>query len=463
MIRARRPWPRWRPVLSVRARLTIAAAAVIAAGITLAAGLLLWRMHSVLATDLDNSLIQQTHAMAEDVAGGVSTLRVSKTAPSSTALQVVDRTGRVIASAGDVDGTERVFFTTPASGEPALTTVGSAALESPYRVAALSVETSSGPVTLYLGAPTAPLATIRHELGTSLAVGIPGAVVALTAVSWWLIGRALRPVETMRRQAAAIPGHDADGRLDVSAARDELARLAETFNDLLDRIAVATERQRRFVDDAAHELRSPLATLRAQLEVSERAARSEDAVGPHQSWQRESLVVVDRLADLVNDLLVIARLDSGAVPRRHQVDLDDVVLQCISDDRRRGRVSIDSTGISPARVVGDAGGLRRVVQNLLDNARRHARDMVTVRLESRSGTAVLSVADDGPGVPEVDRARVFDRFVRLDTSRTREDGGTGLGLAIVASVVDAHGGRVWIEDSAPGAVFIVQLAAALDG
>jgi signal transduction histidine kinase len=433
---------------SLRWRLAAAAAAVITAGMAIAAGLLLWRMHSVLAADLDNSLVQQAHSAARDVAAGTaSSLRVSRTAPASTALQVVDVAGRVLASAGDVDGADRMFYAASGVGEPALNTVDGAALEGPYRVAALAVPTASGVVTLYLGAPTTPLVTIRNELGSSLAVGIPVAIAALTVISWWLIGRALRPVETMRRQAAAIPGHDADGRLDVPAARDELGRLAETFNDLLGRIAAASDGQRRFVDDAAHELRSPLATLRTQLEVS----------GDHRA---DALRQVSRLSDLVDDLLVIARLDSGAVSRRHPVDLDDVVWQIVGSARRDGPPEIDTTGVSPVRVIGDDAGLRRMVRNLVENARRHATGRVVVQLTaSRVGTATLTIADDGPGIPPADRLRVFDRFVRLDAGRARDDGGTGLGLAIVASVVDAHGGRVWIEDAGAGTAIVVRLPA----
>jgi signal transduction histidine kinase len=455
--------PRWRSRLSVRTRLTIAAAAVISVGMAIAAGLLLWRMYSVLATDLDNSLIQQAHAAAEDVRGGVTALRISKTAPASTALQVVDAGGRVLTSAGDVDGTERVFFTAPAPGEPTLTTVDDGVLEGPYRVAALTVPTHSGTMTLYLGAPTAPLSTIRHELGTSLAVGIPAAVLALTAVSWLLIGRALRPVETMRRQAAAIPGHDPEARLDVPATGDELGRLAETFNELLGRIATASEQQRRFLDDAAHELRSPLAALRTQLEVSQRDAAEVGEAESIRYGQRQVLGSVERLANLVNDLLVIARLDSVPPTRRHPVDLDDLVWDCVADARRHDWLTFDTTGVSPVRVIGDAGGLRRVVQNLLDNARRHARERITVRLNTDSRTATLSVADDGPGVPDADRSRIFDRFVRVDAGRAREDGGTGLGLAIVSSVVYAHDGLVWVDDGDDGgAVFEVRLPALSD-
>lgn len=470
--RNRSPTPQWWYRRSLRARLTVAAVAVIAVGMGAAAALLLWRMHSVLAGNLDTSLTQQIHAAAEDIAAGSMPPRVWKTAGASSALQVVDGAGRVTASAGDVDGASRMFFTTPAVGDPAIATVSNPGLEAPYRVAAMSVTTRTGPVKLYIGSPTTTLATMRAALGSALIVGIPALVALLALVSWWLLGRALRPVETMRRQAAAIPGDDLRRRLDVSAAKDELGRLSETFNELLERIAVASDRQRRFVDDAAHELRSPLAALQTRLEIGLRHPTAGIVDSEERAYgQRQALKEITRLVDLVNDLLSLARADAGRRPRSRPIDLDDLVWRAATDAREHGPPKIDTTGIAPVRVVGDTAGLRRVVQNLLDNARRHANDTVTVQLRlnfeppSSGGdsaavpTATLIVADDGPGIPVADRQRVFDRFVRLDECRPRDSGGTGLGLAIVSAIVAEHGGRVWIDGGEAGTAFVVQLPA----
>jgi signal transduction histidine kinase len=292
----------------------------------------------------------------------------------------------------------------------------------------------------------------------------------LALVSWWVIGRALRPVESMRRQAAAIPGDDLRSRLDVPAAHDELGRLSETFNELLERIAAASDRQRRFVDDAAHELRSPLAALKTRLEVGLRHPQA-GAERPDETAhaQRQALKEITRLVDLVNDLLSLARMDAGRSPRTRPVDLDDLVWSAADDARRQGSPKIDTTGISPVRVHGDVAGLRRVVRNLLDNARRHASETVTVKLglgsefaapegdRAAAQMATLVIADDGPGIPVADRQRVFDRFVRLDEGRARDSGGSGLGLAIVSSIVAEHGGRVWVDGDEFGATFVVQL------
>ena len=460
--------PSWWRRRSLRARLTAAATIVIAVGMAGAAALLVWRLHSVLATDLDASLTRQVRVVAADVVDGDVSPRLPRSAGEATALQVVDAAGNVISSSGDIDGEPRLFFTPPAVGDPTLGTETTSALDGSYRVAALAVTSPSGDVTVYVGSPTAPVANSTTELGVALFFGVPAMVGLLALVGWWLVGRALRPVDTLRRQAAAIPGTDLQRRLDVPVSDDELGRLAQTFNDLLGRIAAAAARQRRFVADAAHELRTPLAALRARMEIDLRhppVAADAETVRTRQT----ALQQVTRLADLVDDLLQLARLDADPHPHRRPVDLDDLVWEAVSEAREEGPPSIDTTGISPVRVLADPAALRRVVRNLLSNARRHADHNVTIRLSTdgpaqgrrhhapEGPTATLTIADDGPGIPVADRERVFERFVRLDEGRARDAGGAGLGLAIVAELVAAHGGRVWIDDNDPGARFCVEL------
>jgi signal transduction histidine kinase len=455
---------------SLRARLTVAATVVIAVGMAAAAVLLVWRLHSVLAANLDATLTRQVGAVAADVAAGDSRPRLPRSARESTALQVIDGGGKVIASSGDIDGEPRLFFIPPGAGDPALGTETTTALDGPYRVAALAASSPSGPVTVYVASPTAPLTVSTTELGAALIFGVPAMVGLLALVGWWLLGRALRPVETMRRQAAAIPATDLKRRLDVPDSDDELARLAETFNDLLGRIGVAADRQRHFVADAAHELRTPLAALRARLEIDLRHAPPASTDADTVQTKHQALQQVTRLADLVNDLLQLARLDADPQLNRRPVDLDDLVWDAAREARDLGPPAIDTTGISPVQVLGDAAALRRMVGNLVSNARRHAHQTVTVRLSvdgataSLTGelapggrTATLVVADDGPGIAAADRQRVFERFVRLDAGRARDCGGSGLGLAIVADIVAAHSGRVWVDHNHPGARFHVQL------
>jgi signal transduction histidine kinase len=466
-----RATPSWWRRISLRARLTAASTIVIAVGMAAAATLLVWRVDSVLAANLDATLTRQVRDVAADVAQGVANPRVARSAGESTVLQVVDGAGTVISSSGDIDGEPRLFFNLPAASVPTLDTATPAALDGPYRVAALAVTTPTGPVTVYVGSPTTPLADSTDELGAALIIGVPTMVALLALVGWLLVGRALRPVDVIRRQAAAIPGTDLQKRLDVPASDDELGRLAQTFNDLLERIATAADRQRRFVADAAHELRTPLATLRARLEIDLRHPPGGESDTKIAAARQLSLQQVTRLAALVDDLLQLARLDADPRLHRRPIDLDDLLWETVREAREAGAPHLDTTGISPVRVLGDPVALHRMMRNLIRNAVRHADQTVTVRLvrhtpaaggrpsASTGGAAILTIADDGPGIPLADRERVFERFVRLDEGRAREAGGTGLGLAIVADIVTAHGGHVRIEDNHPGAKISVELPA----
>jgi signal transduction histidine kinase len=463
--------PSWWRRISLRARLTAAATVVIAVGMVAGAALLVWRVDTVLAANLDANLTQQIEDVAADVSKGDVKPRVARSAGEATALQVVDAAGNVISSSGDIDGEQRLFFSSPATGAPTLDTLTSSALDGPYRVAAMAVTTPAGPVTVYVGSPMAPLADATSEVGAALLIGVPSMVALMGLVGWLLVGRALRPVDVIRRQAAAIPGTDLQQRLDVPASDDELGRLAQTFNDLLERIATAADHQRRFVADAAHELRTPLATLRARLEIDLRHPPEGESDAKIGDTRRLSLQQVTRLAALVDDLLQLARLDADPHLHRRPVDLDDLAWDTVREAREAGSPHLDTTGVSPVRVLGDRVALRRMIRNLIRNAVRHADQTVTVRLfrdspsagnrasASAGGIATLIIADDGPGIPVADRERVFERFVRLDEGRARDAGGSGLGLAIVADIVTAHGGRVRIDDNHPGAKISVELPA----
>jgi signal transduction histidine kinase len=276
-------------------------------------------------------------------------------------------------------------------------------------------------------------------------IGAVGLVALLGAVTTFAIGQALRPVERMRDQVESIAGSAPAPVLEVPPGRDELAKLAETLNRVLDRLRRADSSRRAFVADAGHELRSPLATIRVLLDrlAEDRPLEERRLVAARASAE------VDRLAMLVDDLLILASAAERALPiAPAEVDLDDVVLAEAGVLRTRGMPV--SVHVEPARVVGDAARLGRVVRNLLENAERHRENVVRLRLEHQRGTAVLTVDNDGPPVAAEDRERIFGRFVRLDDSRTRDTGGTGLGLAIVAEIVKAHGGTVEATESPEG-------------
>jgi signal transduction histidine kinase len=281
-----------------------------------------------------------------------------------------------------------------------------------------------------------------------LLIAGPIVVLMMAALTWWIVGRTLRPVAALQRGAEELSAAGLSrSRLPIPAAEDEISSLATTLNAMLDRLDRANTKQRRFVGDAAHELRSPIASLRVQLEVAERTSHSAD-VG---ELTREALIDVDRLSRLIDDLLALARSDErGALTSRAPIRLDELVTDVLSAYQDQP-VSVQPAELTRVIAIGDRNGLQRVLVNLVDNAVRYAHSSVRVG----AGTAehdwvYLSVTDDGPGIPADKREQVFDRFYRLDTARSREAGGTGLGLSIAREIVAAHGGQIQLADNHPG-------------
>jgi signal transduction histidine kinase len=266
-------------------------------------------------------------------------------------------------------------------------------------------------------------------------------------VTYVVTRRALRPVEDIRSEMAAITtSEDLSRRVPEPDTHDEIARLARTTNETLAALETSVERQRAFVADASHELRSPIASLRTQLEVG--------AAHPELLDLEGAVEDTVRLQSLAADLLLLARLDAGEkAPPQARFDLAEAVREEVAS---REGVALDGDG--PVELRGSRNQIRRVLGNLLDNARRHARDRVAVTLRTVPGWAVLQVTDDGAGVPEADRERVFERFVRLDDSRTRDDGGAGLGLAIARDIAVRHSGTLTVgEAPGGGALFELRL------
>ncbi|MGW4519792.1 sensor histidine kinase [Amycolatopsis sp. NPDC004378] len=281
-----------------------------------------------------------------------------------------------------------------------------------------------------------------------LAVGVPAVALLVGVVAWLAVRRSLRPVEAIRSEVAEIGAGDLGRRVPDPGTGDEIARLAGTMNSMLGRLDEAVARQGRFTSDASHELRTPLASLRTQLEV---LLAHPDRV----DWRRTcegALLDVTRLQDLVADLVLLGKLDHGGPDRFTAVALSDVIDVVVAG---RAGVVVEVDG-APV-VLGHRARLERLVRNLVDNALRHALSRVVVSVSVVDGAVVLVVADDGPGVPEADRERVFDRFVRLDDARDRDEGGSGLGLAIVAEIARAHGGTAEAEGGSRFAVRLPEL------
>ncbi|MBE1501162.1 signal transduction histidine kinase [Amycolatopsis lexingtonensis] len=297
---------------------------------------------------------------------------------------------------------------------------------------------------VYAGAQVDPEGQAAVDsVRTVLTFGVPAVALLIGVIAWLAVRRALRPVEAIRGEVAEIGAHDLGRRVPSPRSGDEIARLAGTMNGMLARLDEAVTRQSRFTSDASHELRTPLASLRTQLEV---LLAHPDRLDWRHACEN-ALLDVTRLQDLVADLVLLGKLDHAGPDRLEPVALSEVVEAVAA-----GHAEIEVTG-APV-VSGQRSRLERLVRNLVDNARRHAVSRVVVEVSAVDGWVVLSVTDDGPGVPEADRRRVFDRFVRLDDARARDDGGSGLGLAIVADIARAHGGTAEVE---AGSRFVVRL------
>jgi len=296
-----------------------------------------------------------------------------------------------------------------------------------------------------------------EELRTGLFIGVPLLVGFVGLVTWMIVGKSLQPVEAIRREVVAIAHATLDRRVPEPPVRDELGRLVQTMNEMLDRLEKSAKAQRLFVSDASHELKSPLASMRTQLEVS--------LTHPDQvNWQDTAANVLEenlRMQQLINELLELARMDeqdpSSYVGERQVLDLDDIVFTEVKTIHGR-RIRTD--GVSAGQVHGNPSQLRQMLRNLLDNAVRYAREEVRIGLETEHEQVILVIEDDGPGIPPHERERIFDRFARVEESRSRNAGGTGLGLALVQGIVQRHGGQITVGRAGiGGARFEVTLPA----
>ncbi|MEU6307164.1 sensor histidine kinase [Streptomyces chartreusis] len=315
-----------------------------------------------------------------------------------------------------------------------------------YRFAAVPVEAGDrGRLTVYAGGSLDAEQSAVNTALTVLLIGFPLLLGVVAGVTWLVTRRALRPVEGIRGEMAAITAsEDLARRVPVPGTHDEVARLALTTNETLAALQTSVERQRRFVADASHELRSPIASLRTQLEVGVAHPELLDLDGAVEDTVR--------LQGLAADLLLLARLDAGERPGDARFDLG-----ALAREHAEGRAEVTVEARS-AQVAGSRGQVGRVLTNLLDNAARHARSAVTLTVRREGEWVVAAVADDGDGVAEADRERIFERFVRLDEARSRDDGGAGLGLAIARDVAVRHGGALTVGRApAGGALFELRL------
>ncbi len=470
---------------SVRARATFAATAVVTLALGGSSVALLAVLHANLLRTAQQAAVEQASKVVESAA--VEHLPPVLAPHGGTSVWVVDAHGHLVAATPDllprpaeppvphlpgpaVPGPDVPGPDVPAPDVPAPTVPGSE--RHPFqrvpgdrslvagvrgqgheeRMITMSVTGPDGPLTVHASASLRDVDAARDTTAAALAVGVPGLVVLVAAVTWRVTGRALRPVEAIRAEVAEITGHDLHRRVPVPRTGDEVARLAVTVNATLDRLEDAGLRQRRFIADASHELRSPIAVLRTQLEVA--LAHPDPELWPE--LLADALEDTVRLQDLAADLLLLARLDAADPVAVELLDLEALFAAALAA-RTADRVPVAARLAAGVTVSGNRTWLTRLLTNLVDNAQRFAAGRVEVELAVRGGLVVLEVRDDGPGIPAGDRERVFERFTRLDDARSRELGGAGLGLAIARDLAGHHGGTLTVEPSPVGARLVARL------
>ena len=416
-------------------------------------------------------------------------------APDVT-IQVLDAAGQITDVSPDSD--RLVPLLSPAhaaaiarNGEATL--LDGPAFGMPSLIRVTAVRAADGSLVI-AAVPYSSVSSSLSVVAKALVFGTPVVFVLFTGAIWLAVGSTLRPIDLLRRGAARVTGTAVPSDLPVPEARDEVRSLALTLNDMLDRLAAAQQRQRALVSDTAHELRSPIASIRAQLEVALDHPEGQD----WESTARDVHADVLRLARLAEDLLLLARLDeragaagaggaggggaggggaggggadaggagARAVRGGATVDLAELsesvaaryaaarVPVVVMGAAEPGSGPVAGTGAAPFLVAGDRDAIDRLLVNLIDNAVRYAKSQVTVAVRREDAEVTLTVTDDGPGVPDADLERAFDRFARLDDARSRdgdEGGGAGLGLAIVRATAQAYGGTAHLESGAPAA------------
>jgi signal transduction histidine kinase len=432
----------------VRVRITLAATLVTAIAVLLAGSWLVRTVEGSLTDGLRDEGQDRLAAFRDALEDGRTPdqLDLRGLGAGGDYVQVVVD-GRVVAASPAGLGLPPLYTYTPEGGviriDQRPMTFTSEIVDSP----------SGGSVQLLAASPLDPVRRSVDAVREGLAVAYPLLVASVGLLAWVLAGRALRPVESIRAEVEAITGTTLDRRVPVPRSGDEVARLAHTMNAMLDRLEDAATRRQRFVADASHELRSPVAAIRTELEVAQRTA----APGEWPDVAQRLLAEEARLEAVIADLLLLASLDEGApLPDAVRVDL---AHEAREEARRRAperhAVMIEVDAAGPVVVRGSRMQLRRALANLLDNAGRHARTTVRLSVHERDGRARVLVDDDGPGIGEADRERVFERFTRLDDHRTRTSGGAGLGLSLVRRIAQLHHGTATVGTAPLGGARVV--------
>lgn len=439
---------------SVRVRTTVAAITVVGVALFGVSFWLVAHHRSSLTDNIQTTAILRAQDLVSALEEGTLPVDLAVQIEDSSFVQVVNSSGEVVAASTNITGETRIDTKAHRSKRMfAYTLYNSPTGDSAFRVVGLQTQTSLGSFTVYVGSSLEPVFDATESLTSALLLAMPVLVLFVGIVTWLVTSRALRPVDAITKQVYEITSKDLHRRVPEPTSSDEISNLAKTMNKMLERLEDSDRRQRSFIGDVSHELRSPLAGIRAQLEVHQIHPNTAD-------WQDvagEVLEEVTRMEQLIGDMLLLATVDSGQTQIVYEkIDLNQIVMQEVNKLNKQSTINFELSETSSSQVQGSALHLARLVRNLLENAERFARTNVTVRLSHEESIVRLEVADDGPGIPNDVRESIFGRFTRLDESRSRPSGGAGLGLAIVREIALLHHATVWVEDNSPGARFIVE-------
>jgi heavy metal sensor kinase len=451
---------------SVRGRLTAFYVTALAAALIIVGGLIYVLLARALYARIDDSLhalVQiTTTSLTNDLTEGQDVADAARSTAAELSsrqqmLAIYDATGGLLAEGGrddDLNIALPALHVIP-TGETMLQTVveeGDDDDRHRLGLRRVTIHPHDATYIVVAGSSLEPTDEELESLRDILAYIVPIALVLAGIGGWFLARQSLSPVVAMVDRARKMSAENLSGRLPVANPRDELGRLAETFNDLLGRLETSMTTQRQFMADASHELRTPVATTRTAAHVALQQ--------PHRDEReyRETLAIIEqqaaRLSRIVDDMFTLARADAGSYPiRRTQMYLDELVEEVVRAARVLAvmkDVTIELETTNSAAFAGDEDLVRRLVANLLDNAVRHAPAGSAVHLDLRKvgDSYAISVTDCGPGIPAEIQNRIFERFYRGDAARVRSDGGAGLGLALARWIANVHGGDVTLLQSA---------------
>jgi len=461
----------------LRVRITVASSASIAVILVSLSLLVYARLHAELVRAIDSGL----QARASAIAGSVGQRGRAGNAISDgpdlrnvAAAQILAMDGHVLARSGPPIPALPARYLRQLGG-PAFVQVSGNALTAPMRLYLLPVD-EGRPLVIVAGTSQAGLLRTMNRLGLLMLIGNPAAIALASLVAWLMTGAALRPVERMRREAAAYSVSEPARRLPLPGSKDEVARLGETFNSLLDRLQAALDRERRLLDDASHELRTPLSALKAEIDLALSSPRS---AGELKAALQSASEETNRLNRLAQDLLVLSRArDGGLAIHRVSTDLCDLLERVCGRHRQRA----DRAGCRiewhapPVTIAADPMRLTQALDNLLDNAIRYSdtSGSIEARAEVADGAVTITIRNSGPGFPEPVLARAFEPFVSGSSLRVAagngqrfdpgpEPPGAGLGLAIVMAVAQAHNGSVAAGNDSGGARVVMTLPLGFHG